>query len=357
MNEIIKNGRVRRLTPLESWRLFDFADKDFYAAKKKLEDTYYKGRDRASSQLYKQAGNTIIIGMLERALKPLNLSGHIEVLELFGGIGAPRKALERLGINFNIADYVEIDKYAVTSYNGIFNENYEPQDVTKWDKDITVDIIFHGSPCQDMSVAGKHKGADEGSGTRSSLMHETKRIVKKTNPKYVLWENVRGAISPKNIHNFEKYVADLDALGYNTYWQILNGIENNTPQNRERIIAISIRKDIDTGYEFLPPVPLTETLADRLEDNVEEKYYINQELTDKLLQKILNKQVSDCVRGGGQVLNRHRTLLGHSGRQGIVLQNQGKEYVRDTDIALCILSRDYKGLGNQQMTAVLEINN
>ena len=83
MNEIIKNGRVRRLTPLESWRLFDFADKDFYAAKKKLEDTYYKGRDKASSQLYKQAGNTIIIGMLERALKPLNLSGHIEVFCLF----------------------------------------------------------------------------------------------------------------------------------------------------------------------------------------------------------------------------------------------------------------------------------
>lgn len=59
---------------------------------------------------------------------------------------------------------------------------------------------------------------------------------------------------------------------------------------------------------------------------------------------------------GGQVLNRYRTLLGHSSRQGIVLQNQGKEYVRDTDIALCVLSRDYKGLGNQQMTAVLEIN-
>lgn len=67
----------------------------------------------------------------------------MKVLELFGGIGAPRKALERLGIEHTVVDYVEIDKYAVKSYNAMYGTNFEPQDITNWDKDIEVDLIFH----------------------------------------------------------------------------------------------------------------------------------------------------------------------------------------------------------------------
>ena len=107
----------------------------------------------------------------------------IKVLELFGGIGACTKAFERLGIDFEVVDYVEIDKYAVKSYNAMHNTNYEPQDIQKWDKNIYVDFIMHGSPCQDFSLAGLQAGGDEGSGTRSSLMYETIRIVEKLKPK------------------------------------------------------------------------------------------------------------------------------------------------------------------------------
>ena len=71
----------------------------------------------------------------------------IKILELFGGIGACSKALDKLGIEYEIADYVEIDKYAVKSFNAIHNTNFEPQDITQWDKDIEVDLIMHGSPC------------------------------------------------------------------------------------------------------------------------------------------------------------------------------------------------------------------
>lgn len=78
----------------------------------------------------------------------------MKILELFGGIGARSKALERIGVDYEIADYVEIDKYAVKSFNAIHGTNFEPQDVTKWDKDMQVDLIMHGSPCQDFSVAG-----------------------------------------------------------------------------------------------------------------------------------------------------------------------------------------------------------
>ena len=115
----------------------------------------------------------------------------MRILELFGGIGACTQALKGLGIYFEVEDYVEIDKYAVASYNAMNYTNFEPQDITEWDKDIEVDLIMHGSPCQDFSLAGKQAGGDEGSGTRSSLMYETLRIVNKLKPKYVVWENVK----------------------------------------------------------------------------------------------------------------------------------------------------------------------
>lgn len=57
---------------------------------------------------------------------------ELKVLELFGGIGACTKALKNIGINVDVVDYVEIDKYAVQSYNAINNTNFEPQDITKY---------------------------------------------------------------------------------------------------------------------------------------------------------------------------------------------------------------------------------
>lgn len=158
----------------------------------------------------------------------------IRVLELFAGIGACSKALERLGIEHEIVDAVEIDKYAVKSFNAIHGTNFEPQDITKWDKDIQADLIMHGSPCQDFSVAGKGAGGDKDSGTRSSLMYETLRIVEKLKPKYVIWENVKNLLSKKHIHNFEAYQEAMRELGYVNYYKVLNAKDYGIPQNRER---------------------------------------------------------------------------------------------------------------------------
>lgn len=82
----------------------------------------------------------------------------LRLLELFGGIGACSSALTRLGIDYDIVDYVDIDKYAVKSYNAIHGTDFKPQDIKKWDKDIQVDLIMHGSPCQDFSIAGNQMG-------------------------------------------------------------------------------------------------------------------------------------------------------------------------------------------------------
>ena len=172
----------------------------------------------------------------------------LKVLELFGGIGACSKALERLGIEHEIVDAVEIDKYAVKSFNAIHNTNFEPQDICEWDKDIEVDLIMHGSPCQDFSLAGKQAGGDEGSGNRSSLMYETIRIVGKLKPKYVIWENVKNLLSKKHIHNFNAYLETMEKLGYTNYYQVLNAKDYGIPQNRERVFTISVLGD--EKYEF-----------------------------------------------------------------------------------------------------------
>lgn len=180
----------------------------------------------------------------------------LKILELFGGIGACSKALERLGIDYEIADYVEIDKYAVKSFNAIHNTDFEPQDILTWDKDIDVDLIMHGSPCQDFSLAGKQAGGDKDSGTRSSLMYETIRIVEKLKPRYVIWENVKNLLSKKHKHNFDAYLEVMDQLGYTNYYQVLNAKDYGIPQNRERVFTVSIKNEITIDEAIKPSVAI-----------------------------------------------------------------------------------------------------
>ena len=205
---------------------------------------------------------------------------EIKILELFDGIGALTKAFKILGLPHYIIDYVEIDKYAVKSYNAMHNTNFEPQDITTWDKDIKVDLIMHGSPCQDFSVAGKGAGGDKDSGTRSSLMYETIRIVEKLKPKYVIWENVKNLLSKKHRHNFDAYLETMEQLGYTNYYQVLNAKDYGIPQNRERVFTISIRNDIDKGFTFPQPQELKLKLKDMLEEEVDEKYYLSEKMVD-----------------------------------------------------------------------------
>lgn len=206
----------------------------------------------------------------------------VRVLELFAGIGACSKALTRLGIEHEIVDAVEIDKYAIRSFNAIHGTNFEPQDITQWDKDIKVDLIMHGSPCQDFSVAGLNKGGDKGSGTRSSLMYETLRIVEKLKPKYVIWENVKNLLSKKHRHNFDAYIEAMDKLGYHSQYQVLNAKDFGVPQNRERVFTVSIRNDLNVDFKFPETQELTIRLKDVLESQVDERYYLSDEQTKRL---------------------------------------------------------------------------
>ena len=136
-------------------------------------------------------------------------------------------------------------------------------------------------PCTDVSVAGKIKGFAPDSGTRSSLLWESIRLLRKsvdngTSPKFIMFENVKNLVGKKFRKGFDDLVSVLDDLNYNTHWQILNAKECGVPQSRERVFALCIRKDVDNGkFEFPKPFDNGLRLKHMLEPEVDEKYYLS----------------------------------------------------------------------------------
>lgn len=193
----------------------------------------------------------------------------VQILELFGGVGSPRKALINLGIPVKSIDYVEIDEKAVRSYNAMFENHleYDTQTVVGWN--LKPDILIHGSPCQDFSIAGKQQGADPNSGTRSSLMWETLHIIEQMGvwkPRIVIWENVKNVISKHMIHNFNKYLGKMEQMGYTNSFEVLNAMDFGLPQKRERVFTISTLGSTPFDFEKLERKQ-TPHIEEFLEDN------------------------------------------------------------------------------------------
>jgi DNA (cytosine-5)-methyltransferase 1 len=167
----------------------------------------------------------------------------IRILELFGGIGSPRCALRNIGVPVKSIDYVEIDEAAVRSYNAMFKDElpYKPQNVIGWS--LKPDILIHGSPCQDISIAGYQRGADEGSETRSSLMWETIKIIQSMGvwkPRIVIWENVKAVTGKAMLKNYLRYIEEMDRLGYVSNNEVLDARDFGLPQARQRCFTVSM---------------------------------------------------------------------------------------------------------------------
>ena len=220
----------------------------------------------------------------------------MKVLSLFSGIGAFEKALDRLNIDYELVAFSEIDKYATKSYCAIHgvDESMNLGDITKVDENSLpkdIDLITYGFPCQDISLAGKQKGMfnDDGTQTRSGLFFEALRIIEATKPKIAIAENVKNLTGKKFKEQFELVLKSLEEAGYSNYWKVLNAKDYGIPQNRERVFIISIRKDIDKGYEFPKPFPLQLRLKDMLDAEVDESFYISDERTKSLQRDLINK--------------------------------------------------------------------
>lgn len=216
----------------------------------------------------------------------------MKLLSLFSGIGAFEKALDRLNINYELVNYCEIDKYASKAYAMMHDcdESLNLGDITKIDTTALpndIDLITYGFPCQDISLAGKQKGFEEdGERTRSGLFFEALRIIEDTKPRIAIAENVKNLTSKKFQKEFDIVLTSLEQAGYNNYWQVLNAKDYGIPQNRERVFIVSIRKDIDNGmFKFPEGFELEFRLKDMLEDGVDEKYYISNEMIEYISAK------------------------------------------------------------------------
>ena len=214
----------------------------------------------------------------------------MKVLSLFSGIGAFEKALKNLGIEVDLVNFCEIDKFAAQSYSMVHDVPLEKNlgDITKVDTSklpSDIDLITYGFPCQDISNAGKQKGFEhDGERTRSGLFFEALRIIEDTQPRIAIAENVKNLTSKKFKNEFETVLNSLENAGYNNYYQVLNAKNYGIPQNRERVFIISIRKDIDAGlFSFPQPFPLELRLKDMLEDEVDEKYCVSKKVQERLV--------------------------------------------------------------------------
>ena len=198
----------------------------------------------------------------------------LRVFEAFAGYGSQSIALRNIGVDYEVVAISEIDKYAIKAYEAIHGKANNLGDICKIDiKDIPEhDLFTYSFPCQDISIAGRQMSLEEGSGTRSSLLWECKKIIEHCKPKYLLMENVKNIISKKHKPYFDKWLDYLESLGYVNYWKVLNAKDYGVPQNRERVFVVSILGE-HKPYEFPEGFELTKYTRDILEENVDERYY------------------------------------------------------------------------------------
>ena len=207
----------------------------------------------------------------------------------FSGVGAFDQALKRLGIDYETIFACDMDKYARQTFIHNYGKpKYYPENV--YDREIpseSLDIYITSPPCQAFSLAGKRKGEED---KRGILFYNSHEFIKKNNPRYFIFENVKGLLSDDNGKTFARWIDYLggksvngnpvifpheESVSYHVYHKVLNAKNYGVPQNRERVFIIGIRDDPDNNFSFPKEIPLIKRLKDILEENVDEKYYLS----------------------------------------------------------------------------------
>lgn len=322
--------------------------------------------------------------------EPISITKPIRLIELFAGYGSQAMALKRIGAKFEHYRVVEFDKYAIASYNAVHGTDFPTMDITKvhaedlniCDTNAFTYLLTYSFPCTDLSVAGKQAGMSKGSGTRSGLLWEVERIlteIRDSNgelPQILFMENVPQVHSQDNMPDFRKWLDFLESLGYTNYYQDLNAKNYGVAQNRERCFMFSFLGEYN--YHFPQPIPLKKKLKDYLEDNVDEKYYINNEKADKLIKQLIDNgtlpqhnldRQTDRLALTEQSISHSKEKLQTVSKQDmtaeyqtcgqtetLLLSNQATQIEKQIDIATTLMARDYKGFGNQPMNGVIEWN-
>jgi DNA (cytosine-5)-methyltransferase 1 len=247
----------------------------------------------------------------------------LRVFEAFSGYGSQSLALEYLGIPHEVVAISEVDKYAIQGYEALHGKANNLGDISKINvEDIPEhDLFTYSFPCQDISIAGRGLSLEEGSGTRSSLLWECKKVIEHCKPKYLLLENVK---------NY------------------------GVPQNRERVFVVSILGE-HKPFEFGEEIPLTKCISDILDDEVDEKFYMNKpfHLVNKGHQAELDMKGYDGIKRAYSTDNIAPTLNANNGGNTepkiLVVANTNSSFESEkrvygtNGIAPTLTARDYKG--------------
>ncbi|MEA1916672.1 MAG: DNA (cytosine-5-)-methyltransferase [Campylobacterota bacterium] len=206
-----------------------------------------------------------------------NPNAKIRLATMFSGIGAVEFALKRLKLSTDIIFASDNDKFVKQSYF----ENYKISE-ENWYSDVVnidgkkyknkIDLLVGGSPCQSFSMVGKRKGFAD---TRGTLFYEFARVVKESQPKVFIYENVKGLTNHDKGNTFETILATFDELGYKYSHKILNAKNYGMAQHRERIFVVGFL-DNSTNFNFPEPIELQHTMQDFLEDYIDSKYYLKE---------------------------------------------------------------------------------
>ena len=241
----------------------------------------------------------------------------IRVGTFFSGIGAPEKAFQKLKEEKIIKDYKieffsEIDKNAIKSYCAVHNvdELLNLGSITeiKGNELPYCDIWIGGFPCQDISCAGKMKGFDLKSATRSSLGWEMIRLLRevKNKPKYVIFENVENITSKPFRETLSLFKQDLINLGYTLYDKVLDATKYDMPQTRKRYFLVAIL-DNKKVFTFDEGNGCRKKIIDFLDKNVDEKYYLTTGDFKKIAEnKIIFTKKNDATREYEIDLNKYK---------------------------------------------------
>ena len=249
----------------------------------------------------------------------------LKVFEAFSGYGSQSIALRNIGVPYEVVAISEIDKYAIKAYNAIHGSTLNLGDISKIKVENIPehDLFTYSFPCQDISVAGKTRGIIEGE-TRSGLLYECKRIIEHCKPKYLLLENVKNLVGKKFKPQFDEWLDYLETLGYTNYWQVLNAKNYGVPQNRERVFVVSILGEHEP-YKFPKPIPLDKCLADMLEDEVDEKYYLSEEIQKRFKITNQNKNILGTTKPDFRTIGQRDLVYDKNGIMGALVATDYKQ--------------------------------
>lgn len=225
----------------------------------------------------------------------------LRVFEAFGGYGSQSLALRRLKgdnpeFDFKVVGYSDIEESAITAYMALHKGegivNYGDISKIEWNEVPDFDLFIYSFPCTDISAAGLQAGLGRDSGTRSSLLWECEKAIASKKPKFLLMENVKALVSNKFIKDFHSWLSLLERYGYESFSEVLNAKDYGVPQSRERIFCVSILRTDDEPqprFFFPKPFPLELCLADVLEQDVDERFF----LSDEMLSRFCTKSVEE----------------------------------------------------------------